>query len=144
MLLKNCQKLLILLKVPMLSLSTQEFWSVGLLQVLQWEFTIMPLNMFLKEGNLDSQFQVKISYIEGFQLIQEKIVKIMSTTQAILLICYRLSKLAEEDKVSIGQIAMTKAWVTERAREVAKWGREVFGGNGIVHNNYTMKALADM
>lgn len=100
--------------------------------------------MFLKEGNLDSQFQVKISYIEGFQLIQEKIVKIMSTTQAILLICYRLSKLAEEDKVSIGQIAMTKAWVTERAREVAKWGREVFGGNGIVHNNYTMKALADM
>jgi acyl-CoA oxidase len=39
---------------------------------------------------------------------------------------------------------MTKAWVTERGREVAKWGREVYGGNGILHTNYAMKALADM
>jgi len=31
----------------------------------------------------------------GFQLIQEKIVKIMSNTQAILLMCYRISKLAD-------------------------------------------------
>lgn len=47
----------------------------------------------------------------------------MSTTQAILLMCFRISKLAEEGKASIGQIAMTKAWVTERARDVTKWGR---------------------
>lgn len=68
----------------------------------------------------------------------------MSTTQAILLMCFRISKLLEEGKASIGQIAMTKAWVTERAREVAKWGREVYGGNGILHNNYAMKAIADI
>lgn len=58
--------------------------------------------------------------------------------------CYRISRMADEGKITIGQIAMVKAWATERAREVAKWGREVYGGNGIIHSNYVMKALADI
>lgn len=81
--------------------------------------------------------------ISGFQLVQEKLVKIMSNTQAVLLMCFRISKLVDEGNVSIGQIAMTKAYVTERLREVAKWGREIMGGNGIQHDNYLMKAVAD-
>lgn len=67
----------------------------------------------------------------------------MANTQAVLLMCYRISKLGEENKISIGQIAMAKAWTSERAREVAKWGREVYGGNGIIHSNYVMKAVTD-
>lgn len=67
----------------------------------------------------------------------------MANTQAVYLMCYRLSKLAEEGNITIGQIAMFKAWASERTREVAKWGREVYGGNGIIHSNYVMKALAD-
>lgn len=47
----------------------------------------------------------------------------MANTQAVFLICYRLSKMADQGKVTIGQIAMAKAWVSERGREVAKWGR---------------------
>ena len=82
--------------------------------------------------------------IGGFQLVQEKIVKIMSNLQAILLACWRVSKLVDEGKANIGQIAMVKAFVTERGREVCKWGREVLGGNGIIHDNYMMKAYADM
>ena len=68
----------------------------------------------------------------------------MSTVQAILLMCFRISQLVDEGKATIGQIAMTKAWVTDRARDVARWGREVYGGNGIIHDNYAMKALADI
>lgn len=44
----------------------------------------------------------------------------------------------------MGQIAMTKAWVTDRGREVARLGREMMGGNGIIFDNYTIKALGDM
>ncbi len=84
------------------------------------------------------------SFKLGFQMVQEKIVKVMANTQAILLMCYRLSKMADEGKITIGQIALAKAWCSERAREVAKWGREVYGGNGIIHSNYAMKALADI
>lgn len=38
---------------------------------------------------------------------------------------------------------MTKAWVTERTREVARIGREIFGGNGIISDYYVMKAVTD-
>ncbi len=38
---------------------------------------------------------------------------------------------------------MVKAWVTERTREVAKIGREMFGGNGIISDYYVIKAVAD-
>ena len=36
----------------------------------------------------------------------------MSHTQAVLLMCYRISKLVDEGKASIGQIAMVKAFAT--------------------------------
>jgi acyl-CoA oxidase len=39
---------------------------------------------------------------------------------------------------------MTKAYVTERGREIVKWGREILGGNGIIHENFLMKAFNDM
>ncbi len=40
----------------------------------------------------------------------------MANTQAVLLMCFRLGKMVDEGKISIGQIAMAKAWVTERGR----------------------------
>lgn len=68
----------------------------------------------------------------------------MSNIQSCLLLCFQISQLADEGNVSLGQIAMAKAHITERAREVVKWGREVFGGNGIIFENYAMKAMMDM
>jgi len=38
---------------------------------------------------------------------------------------------------------MAKAWITDRTREVARLGREMLGGNGIIFDNYVMKAMAD-
>ncbi len=68
----------------------------------------------------------------------------MANTQACLLMCWRIANLVEQGKAEIGAIAMVKAYVTEKAREVARWGREIYGGNGIIHSNYAMKALGDM
>lgn len=47
----------------------------------------------------------------------------MSTVQAMLLLCWRIANLYDEGKVEMAQIAMSKAWITERARDVARWGR---------------------
>jgi alkylation response protein AidB-like acyl-CoA dehydrogenase len=47
----------------------------------------------------------------------------MANTQAALLMCFRVSKMIDEGKATMGQIAMTKAWVTERTREVTRLGR---------------------
>jgi len=38
---------------------------------------------------------------------------------------------------------LVKAWASERSREVAKLGREMMGGNGIISDNYCIKALLD-
>lgn len=47
----------------------------------------------------------------------------MANTQAILLLCFRITNLIDEGKANIGQIAMAKAWVSERGREVCRLGR---------------------
>jgi acyl-CoA oxidase len=87
------------------------------------------------------QFGVPTS---SFQLMQEKLSRIMATTQAMLLMVWRITKLMEQNNVTIGQIGMTKAWITLRGREVCALGREMLGGNGITFDNYVMKAMADM
>jgi alkylation response protein AidB-like acyl-CoA dehydrogenase len=83
----------------------------------------MSSNTFQTEYNSASQFKVKIYFIQGFQLVQEKLVKVMANTQAALLMCFRVSKMIDDGKATMGQIAMTKAWVTERTREVTRLGR---------------------
>jgi hypothetical protein len=40
----------------------------------------------------------------------------MGNIQAMLMLCYRMSQMYDEGKIEMGQIAMTKAWVTERGR----------------------------
>ena len=87
------------------------------------------------------QFGVPIS---SFQLIQEKLSRIMGSVQAMILLSWRISNLVEAGKCSIGQISMAKAWITLRGREVTALGREMLGGNGITFDNYCMKAMADM
>lgn len=57
---------------------------------------------------------------------------------------HRVSTLYDDGKVTLGQAAMAKAFTTERTREIAKLGREMLGGNGIVFDNYVMKAHADI
>ena len=87
------------------------------------------------------QFGVPIS---SFQLIQEKLSRIMATTQAMLLMAWRITNLTAQNNSTIGQVGMAKAWITLRGREVCALGREMLGGNGITFDNYVMKAMADM
>lgn len=79
----------------------------------------------------------------AFQLIQEKIFKVMSRVQASLFMNYNIQKRHLEGKASIGQIAMAKAFATEMLREAARWARESFGGNGIIADYHVMKVLVD-
>jgi len=109
-----------------------------------WMATGVALGVYdnvIKYIDNRKQFGKKIS---GFQLSQEKLSRIMAITQAMLTLVWRVTRLYEQGKATIGRAAMTKAWATKMAREVAQLGRELMGGNGIIHDNYTMKALADM
>eukprot|EP01017_Pseudomicrothorax_dubius_P026320 TRINITY_DN2928_c0_g3_i1.p1 TRINITY_DN2928_c0_g3~~TRINITY_DN2928_c0_g3_i1.p1 ORF type:complete len:411 (+),score=95.07 TRINITY_DN2928_c0_g3_i1:117-1349(+) len=87
------------------------------------------------------QFGVPLT---SFQLVQEKLTRMMGSIQAIMMFNWLTTKRFEQDKITIGQIALNKAWATLRGREVVALGRELLGGNGIVLDNYVIKAMADM
>lgn len=95
-------------------------------------------------SNLASQSQVSTVLTIGFQLIQERLVKMMSAIQAGLLLVCRISKMVDEGKVTIGQISLVKAYLTDKGRDVVRWGREILGGNGILQEYQLIGALSDM
>lgn len=92
---------------------------------------------------LDSRTQFK-KKLTNFQLIQEKLVRIMGNVQASLHLVAKLTELKEKDESTMGKLALGKAWITLRIREAAALGREMLGGNGIVLDNYAMKAFCDI
>ena len=78
--------------------------------------------MLLKGPNSIDQSQVPHPYL-GFQLIQEKLVKIMSHTQAVLFTCAHLSKLMQTGELNMVKAGLAKGWACEQAREISRWGR---------------------
>ena len=76
--------------------------------------------------------------------MQEKLSRMMGHIQAMLLMVWRVTRLNEVGKLKIAQVAMVKAWTTKLCREVAQLGREMMGGNGILIDNYAMKAVVDI
>ena len=81
--------------------------------------------------------------ISSFQLVQEKIAIMMGNTQAILAFCKRASDLFLQGRLSLGQVGLLKAWCTYKTRETLSLAREALGGNGILIQNWVMKAFAD-
>ena len=76
----------------------------------------------IKYINNRNQFGVKIS---SFQLIQEKLARMMGHIQAMLLMAWRITRLYETGKMTIGKAAMSKAMDNKMLREVAQLGREM-------------------
>ncbi|CAG9330650.1 unnamed protein product [Blepharisma stoltei] len=82
--------------------------------------------------------------LASFQLNQEKLVRILAIYQAVFLMGWRVTNLLKQGKANVAQASLVKGWCTLVGREAAKLGRELMGGNGILIDNYVMKALVDM
>ncbi len=82
--------------------------------------------------------------IGGFQLIQDKLVRMLGETEALKLMVWRLAKMADEGRMTDGQASLAKAHCARRAREVVALGRELMGGNGILLEHQMAKHFADM
>lgn len=82
--------------------------------------------------------------ITSFQLIQEKLARIMGNIQAMIYLSKRATDLYAQNELSIGKVGLAKAWSTARARETLAIAREIMGGNGILIDNWVMKTLLDL
>lgn len=81
--------------------------------------------------------------IAGFQLVQEKLVRMLGNLSGSLGMAVRLAQIAAGETVDDGQAALAKTWVCDRMRETAALGREILGGNGLLLEHDVARFHAD-
>jgi glutaryl-CoA dehydrogenase len=80
----------------------------------------------------------------GFQIVQERLVKMLAEICGMQLYCLRLGRLIEEGRFSDTIAALAKMNNTSKAREVIMAARDLLGGNGILLDFHVMRHFADM
>ena len=79
-----------------------------------------------------------------FQIVQEKLVRMLAEVTAMQLYCLRLGRLNEADALSDTIAALAKLNNTSKAREVLAEARNLLGGNGILLENHVIRHMADV
>jgi glutaryl-CoA dehydrogenase len=82
--------------------------------------------------------------LASFQLVQEKLVRMLAEITAMQLYCVRIGRLTEEERISDPIASLAKLNNTLKAREVVAEARNLLGGNGILLDNHVMRHLVDM
>jgi glutaryl-CoA dehydrogenase len=79
-----------------------------------------------------------------FQIVQEKLVRMLAEVTAMQLYCLRIGRLAEGDRLSDTIASLGKLNNTTKAREVIAEARNLLGGNGILLDYHVIRHMADM
>ena len=82
--------------------------------------------------------------LAGFQMVQGKLARMLTEITAMQLICWRLSVLALEGRITPGMASLAKMNNARKARWVAAQARDILGGNGILLENHVARHQADM
>jgi glutaryl-CoA dehydrogenase len=80
----------------------------------------------------------------SFQIVQERLVKMLAEICSMQLYCLRLGRLIEEGRFSDTIAALAKMNNTGKARQVIAEARDLLGGNGILLDFHVMRHFADM
>jgi glutaryl-CoA dehydrogenase len=81
--------------------------------------------------------------IAGFQLVQDKLVRMLGNVTASLGMAVRLAELRQQGVSRDEDSALAKAWICDRLRETVAWAREVVGGNGLLIENDVARFFVD-
>ena len=81
--------------------------------------------------------------IGAFQLIQQKLVEMLSMVTDMQLLCLQLARLMENEEITTPMLSLAKYANARRARQMAQLAREVLGGNGILIENHIARLLLD-
>jgi glutaryl-CoA dehydrogenase len=81
--------------------------------------------------------------LESYQLIQNKLANMLSEITAMQLVCFRLSQILSEGKMTPGMASLAKMFTAKKARQVCSEARDILGGNGILLEYTVAKHLAD-
>ncbi|GGH50837.1 acyl-CoA dehydrogenase family protein [Microbacterium album] len=79
-----------------------------------------------------------------FQMVQERLTRMLSQLTAMQLYCRRLAELEKAGALRPTQASLAKYHNTRTARDIARTARDLLGGNGILLENRVMQHLADI
>ena len=82
--------------------------------------------------------------IACYQLVQDKLSRMLAEITAMQLLCLRLSELAQDGRLTAGMASLAKMNHAAKAREIVGMARDILGGNGILLENHVARQHADM
>ena len=82
--------------------------------------------------------------IAGYQMTQEKLVYMLTEITKSQLLNFQLAKLKDAGKVKHTQISLAKRNNCEKALDIARVAREIFGANGILNEYPIMRHSANL
>ena len=105
-------------------------------------------------GHAEAAYEIALRYsqegrqfgkpIGAYQLIQEKLVKMLAEIVAMQLTTWRLSVLRDQGLMTDGQSSLAKMNNAAKARQIVALAREIHGGNGILLENHIARHFADV
>jgi glutaryl-CoA dehydrogenase len=82
--------------------------------------------------------------LAGFQIVQDRLVKMLAEVTAMQLYCMQLARLDQAGRMSDTIAGLAKLNNTRKARWVISQARDLLGGNGILLANHVMRHMADI
>jgi len=80
----------------------------------------------------------------SFQIVQDRLVKMLAEVTAMQLYCLQLARLAEAGRLSDTIAGLAKMNNTRKARQVIAEARDLLGGNGILLENHVIRHMSDI
>ncbi|TFV51871.1 acyl-CoA dehydrogenase family protein [Blastococcus sp. TF02A_35] len=82
--------------------------------------------------------------IAGFQLVQDKLARMLAEITSMQLMCWRLSKLADQGRMTAAMASLAKMNHAAKARAIVADARDILGGDGILIDHHVARHFADM
>ena len=80
----------------------------------------------------------------SFQIVQDRLVKMLAEVTAMQLYCMQLARLADAGRLSDTIAGLAKMNNTRKARQVIAEARDLLGGNGILLDNHVIRHMTDI
>ena len=82
--------------------------------------------------------------LSSFQIIQDRLVKMLAEVTSMQLYCLQIGRLAERGELSDTIAGLAKLNNTRKARQICAEARDMLGGNGILLENRVIRHMADI
>ncbi len=79
-----------------------------------------------------------------FQIVQDRLVKMLAEVTGMQLYCMQIARLADDGRLTDTTSGLAKLNNTRKARQVIAEARDLLGGNGILLENHVIRHMTDI